>query len=155
MSRRWCLFAGLAVAAGAFAPAAAAAAGLAPATVAKAQAWIGRDASVLLLQLRVDGNRVQIEEDDATLETRYTWRTVTPAWVEKVHVSGGQFMYMESTGNGQRPVFAPIVYEERPHPELHRCDVTYIADSEGIVRRWEHRGPECDADIVGPDARRR
>jgi len=116
----------------------------------KANAWVGRDASQLLMQLRVDGGRVQIDEDDATMETRYTWRTVTPAWVEKVKVAGGEFMFMESTGNGQRPVFAPIVYDEIDHPELHRCSITYIADSEGVVRRWQQDGPNCDEDIVGP-----
>lgn len=116
----------------------------------KAGAWVGRDASDLLMELRVDGGRVQIDEDDATMETRYTWRTVTPAWTERVHVSGGEFMFMESTGNGQRPVFAPIVYDEIDHPEKHRCDVTYIADREGVVRRFELKGPECDADVVGP-----
>ena len=116
----------------------------------KAGAWVGRDASDLLMELRVDGGRVQIDEDDATMETRYTWRTVTPAWTERVHVSGGEFMFMESTGNGQRPVFAPIVYDEIDHPEMHRCDVTYIADREGVVRRFEINGPECDADVVGP-----
>lgn len=116
----------------------------------KAQAWVGRDASQLLMQLRVDGGRVQIVEDDATMETRYIWRTVTPAWTERVHVSGGEFMFMESTGNGQRPVFAPIVYDEVDHPELHRCAITYVADREGVVRRWEQDGPNCAEDIVGP-----
>lgn len=123
---------------------------LSPGAAAKANAWVGRDASALLLDLRVDGNRVNIAEDNATMETRYTWRTVTPAWTEKVKVSGGKFMFMESTGNGQRPVYSPIVYDEIDHPDKHRCEVTYVADSEGVVRRWEQNGPDCNDDIVGP-----
>lgn len=122
---------------------------------ASADGWIGREASQLLMQLRVDGGRVQIEEDDATLETRYTWRTVVPAYTEQVKVGGGEFLYMEPTGtSGERPVFAPIIVEDVHHAEEHRCDITYIADRDGVVRRWQHRGPQCDTDIVGPDARR-
>jgi hypothetical protein len=127
-----------------------------PGTSAKAlaDAWMGRDASELLLQLRVDGGRVRIDEDPTSLETRYTWTTIKPAWTEKVYVSGGEYLHNESTGNGYRPVYAPIYYDNVDHPPEHRCDITYIADSEGVVRRWTARGPECDADIVGPKQRR-
>ncbi|WP_089235758.1 hypothetical protein [Stenotrophomonas lactitubi] len=122
---------------------------------ASADGWVGREASQLLMQLRVDGGRVQIEEDDETLETRYTWRTVVPAYTEQVKVGGGEFLYMEPTGtSGQRAVYAPIIVEDVHHAEEHRCDITYIADRDGVVRRWQHRGPRCDIDIVGPDARR-
>lgn len=121
---------------------------------ARADAWMGREAGQLLTQLRVDGGRVQIVEDDRTLETRYTWSTRDEAWIEKIKVGGGELLYVESTGNGTRPVFAPIIYDEVHHPVAHRCDITYIADSEGVLRRWEHHGPKCADDIVGPVGRR-
>ena len=117
---------------------------------AKAEAWVGRDASDLLMQLRVDGGRVRIQEDDRTLETRYTWSTNTPAWTEKVYVSGGELLGVRIQNNAHIPEYAPTVYDLVDHPVEHRCDVTYIADSEGVVRRWEHAGPHCDDDIVGP-----
>ncbi|MEG2806026.1 hypothetical protein [Stenotrophomonas sp.] len=122
---------------------------------ALADGWIGRDASALLLQLRVDGGRVQIDEDDATLETRYTWTTIQPAWTEKVYVSGGEFLYNEPTPpSGYRPVFAPIHYRNVEHPPVHRCDISYIADREGRVQRWVANGIQCDEDVVGPQQRR-
>ena len=123
---------------------------LGAATAAKANAWVGRDASDLLLQLRVDGGRAQIVEDDATMETRYIWSTSTPAWTERIHVSGGELLGLRIQPNGQIPEYSPIVYEYIDHPIKHRCDITFVVDSEGVVRRWEHRGPDCDEDIIGP-----
>jgi len=131
-------------------PAAAAAYDQASSAATKAGAWVGRDASSLLMELRVDGGRVQIDEDDSTMVTRYTWRTVTPAWTERVHVSGGDLVHVHVRGNLHIPEYTPIVYDEIDHPEKHRCDVTYVADREGVVRRFEIKGPECDADVVGP-----
>ena len=120
---------------------------------AKAQSWVGREASDLLMELRVDGGRVQIDEDDTTMETRYTWRTVTPAWTERVHVSGGDLVHVHVRGNVHIPEYTPIVYDEIDHPEKHRCDVTYVADREGVVQRFDLKGPDCDADVVGRKGR--
>lgn len=124
---------------------------LSGAASARANAWVGRDASALLLKLRVDGGRAKIVEDDGSMETRYTWSTSTPAWTERIHVSGGELIGIRMQPNNvQIPEYTPIVYDYKNHSIKHRCDVTYIADSEGVVRRWEHLGPDCDEDIVGP-----
>ena len=64
---------------------------------AKADAWLGKDASELLMQLRVDGGRVQINENDATNETSYTWSTWNPAWNEEVVTGVDQQMIGLST----------------------------------------------------------
>lgn len=120
---------------------------------ARAQSWVGQDASQLLMALRVDGGRVKIEEDNATMETRYIWRTVTPAWTERIHVSGGELVHVHVRGNVHIPEYTPIVYDEIDHPEMHRCDVTYVADREGVVQRFDLSGPDCDADVVGRKGR--
>ncbi len=106
---------------------------------ARADAWIGRDASELLLQLRVDGGRLEIDEDDSAMETYYTSNTKKPAWTENVYGAVGDLRYVD---------------HQVQHPPEHRCDITYVADREGIIRRWEHDGPQCDKDIVGPKAKR-
>jgi hypothetical protein len=131
----------------------------------KADAWIGRDASELLLQLRVDGGRVDIEEDDATGETRYTWRTWNPAWVETVTTggdlsfggpgAGGGTMVGMAPGAGPNapgtPVFqSPTHTYQVQHAATHRCDVTFFADADGIVARWEFTGSNCSNDIRAP-----
>ena len=130
----------------------------------KADAWIGRDASALLLQLRVDGGRVDIDEDDATGETKYTWHTWNDAWVE-TRTSGGGLSYGnpseagsvmvgETQGGGGvagAPIYrAPTYSTSIQHASTHRCDVTFVADADGIVRRWQFEGSACGSDIKAP-----
>ena len=42
--------------------------------------------------MRVDGGRVDIDEDDATGETKYTWHTWSDAWVQ-IRTNGGGLSY--------------------------------------------------------------
>jgi hypothetical protein len=111
----------------------------------KADAWIGREASELLLQLRVDGGRVRIREIEATGETAYTWSTWNPGRNEIV-ITGSDIT--------PGPVLTKNIYtKEIYHPPTHRCEVTYYADLEGIVRRWEYTGKACGWDIDKPKNR--
>lgn len=122
---------------------------------AKADAWLGRDASELLLQLRVDGGRVEIVENDDTGETSYTWSTWNPAWTETVVTGGGM-----SAGTGSGPVVGvhngtplyqnPTHTHYVEHEATHRCDITFHASMEGIVTRWEYIGGQCARDIAKP-----
>ncbi|WP_454829093.1 hypothetical protein [Pseudoxanthomonas wuyuanensis] len=121
---------------------------------AKADAWLGRDASELLMQLRVDGDRVRIAEIEETGETSYTWSTWNSAYTEKV-VTGVDRQMIGMTPGGQgvaaAPVFSETVYtEDVYHPPTHRCDITFYADMEGIIRRWEYAGSACRTDVVKP-----
>lgn len=109
---------------------------------AKADAWIGKDASELLLQLRVDDGRVQIREIEETGETAYTWSTWNQAWTETV-MTGSELT--------PGPVLTQTIYTQDVHHDAtHRCDITFYADSEGVVRRWEYNGKSCGADIAKP-----
>lgn len=121
---------------------------------AKADAWLGRDASELLLQLRVDGGRVQINESEDSDETSYTWETWNSEYTEKV-VTGvdRQIIGMTQGGNGvaATPIFNETVYtQDVYHPATHRCDITFYADAEGIIRRWAYVGNACRYDIAKP-----
>ncbi len=112
----------------------------------KADEWIGRDASDLLLQLRVDGGRVEITEDDQAGETRYSWATINPAWTE-TWTTGGNVVGISYGA----PIYdSPVQVHERHHDATHRCTITFIADLEGIIRRWEMHGNACRSDVRRP-----
>jgi hypothetical protein len=114
----------------------------------KADRWIGRDASELLMQLRVDGRSVRIEEDDATGETRYIWETYNAAYTSKrVVAEDSRVIGMQ----GGTPIFETnVATQDVFHPATDRCTVTYTADSEGVVRRADYIGDACDWDIKAP-----
>ncbi|MCW4456154.1 hypothetical protein OK348_15295 [Flavobacterium sp. MXW15] len=120
----------------------------------KADAWIGRDASELLLQMRVDGGRVNIEEDDEKGETRYTWSTWNPAWTETTTYQGDVIgMTPGAKGGPSTPIFGQGTTVKTHHPATHRCNITFIADMEGIIRSWRYTGSRCANDIDKPKAK--
>lgn len=111
----------------------------------KADEWIGRDASDLLLQLRVDGGRVEISEDDEAGETHYSWSTINPAWIETWTEQGP----LQGVHRGV-PIFGPGQTHERYHEATHRCTITFIADLEGIIQGWKMHGNACRSDVRRP-----
>ncbi|WP_242101378.1 MULTISPECIES: hypothetical protein [unclassified Lysobacter] len=116
---------------------------------ARADAWLGRDAGELLLQLRVDGDRVQITENDESGETAYTWSTWNPAWTEEV-VTAVDTRPIGATAGGGLLLGQTVYTEDVHHAATHRCDVTFFADSDGVIRRWEYTGNRCTWDIQKP-----
>lgn len=112
-------------------------------TKAKADAWLGRDASELLLQLRVDGGSVHIAEIDATNETSYTWTTANPAWVEEVND-------VQTAPAGPGLMRQTVTTTDIHHAATHRCTLTFYADIDGIIRRWEAEGRRCGSDTIAP-----
>lgn len=121
---------------------------------AAAQAWVGRDASELLTVFRVDGGRINMIENEATGETAY--RFVSRGRGKRVWVSEGHEMATVMTpvaGSGGQavPVTAPVDtgYHEHKEGDL-RCDVTFHADADGSIVRWEYTGEACGRDIEEP-----
>ncbi|GAB2501121.1 hypothetical protein [Lysobacter humi (ex Lee et al. 2017)] len=117
----------------------------------KADEWVGRDASELLLQLRVDGGRVEIEEDEATDETRYIFRTWDDAYYKTVVTGSDQHMIGVDRGT---PIYQETVYTDQVFvPAQHRCTIVFTADPEGIIRHWRYEGDVCVQDIKRPKNR--
>lgn len=121
----------------------------------KAEAWIGRDASELLLQLRVDGGHVEIEEDEATDETRYIFRTWDSGYYQTVIVGGSENLIgVQNVGGAQVPIYQDNYIRERQYvPPTHRCTIVFTADPEGIIRHWRYEGDVCVQDIKRPKNR--
>ena len=117
----------------------------------KADQWIGRDASELLLALRVDGGRVEIEEDEASGETRYIFRTWNDAYYTTVVTGTDSRMIGIDRGT---PIFHEDVHTKQVYvPPSHRCTIVFTADIEGIVRDWRYEGEVCAQDIARPKDR--
>lgn len=120
-------------------------------TKRKADEWIGRDASQLLLQLRVDGGRVEIEEDEATDETRYIFRTWDDAYYKTVVTGSDQHLVGVDRGT---PIYQETVYTDQVFvPAQHRCTIVFTADAEGVIRHWRYEGDVCVQDIKRPKNR--
>lgn len=117
---------------------------------AKAEDWVGRDASDLLLQLRVDGDSVQIEELESG-ETSYTWDTWNPAYIQQVVTGTSNQVVGMGPGPRGGPIMNQTVHTKDVYvPATHRCIVTFYADMLGIIRRWEYEGKSCRRDISRP-----
>ncbi len=112
-----------------------------------ADAWLGQDASELLIQWPVDSDvKFSVSENHDTHETAYTYYFSVPAyysfnyWTE----STGQVVGMASGQGWQAPIYDQVQYSERVyHPEQEQCNVTFIADSQGTIQRYDFRGSNC------------
>jgi hypothetical protein len=101
---------------------------------AVADAWLGHDASELLMQWPVDRGFTQEELPGG--ETAYSYGFGTPEehWTESVTNAVGQVgntMIMET--------------QAVPHYKAaeHHCTVTFYANKEGIISRYEYDGVKC------------
>lgn len=123
----------------------------------KLDAWIGKDASQLLLEWRVDGRHLNVRENDDTGDTYYTFTFRNPAWRERVQVGTQTQMVGMTPGSfagNQVTSMVPVhqttpIYEMRHHPESTRCTVLFRADYEGVINYWAYEGT-CNRDTQAP-----
>ncbi len=114
-----------------------------------ATAWIGHEAADLLMQWTVsDDVRFSTSENAKTHETAYTYYFAIPAhytfnyWTENT----GNIIGMTPGGGGvaSMPIFEQVQHVEKTyHPLSEQCNVTFIADVQGIIRRYDFRGSNC------------
>ncbi|RMH91009.1 hypothetical protein EBB59_08660 [Lysobacter pythonis] len=123
----------------------------------KLDAWLDRDASQLLMEWRVDGDYLDIEENDDTGETLYTWRFWNEAWNERVVVGSENRvvgMAAASMARGQVTSMVPVqqsvpIYGTLNHPASLRCTVIFRANPEDVIDHWKPRG-DCKRDARAP-----
>lgn len=101
-----------------------------------AESWLGHDASELLVQWPVDkGYRTY--ELESSNETAYSFYFGVDA-----------YSYTHDVYDGQQMV-APNVIQQNYHqetvnvPRQDHCFITFYADAEGIISRYEYNGVKC------------
>ncbi|WP_369943455.1 hypothetical protein [Xanthomonas medicagonis] len=111
-----------------------------------ARSWIGHDAAELMMQWPVDRG-LYTSENTETHETAYTYNFGIEAhyrtdyWTEQGNIVG-----MSPGGNG---VAATPIFEQNQRsqtvfvPAEHHCEVTFIANAEGIITRYDFAGSKC------------
>ncbi|PKV14732.1 hypothetical protein [Xanthomonas prunicola] len=111
-----------------------------------ARSWIGHDASELMMQWPVDSG-LYTSENTETHETAYTYNFGvkehyrTDYWTEQGGVIG-----MAPGGNGVAPT--PIFEQNQRSqtvfvPAEYHCEVTFVANAEGIITRYDFAGSKC------------
>lgn len=111
-----------------------------------ARSWLGHDAAELMMQWPVDRG-LYTSENTETHETAYTYNFGTEAhyrtdyWTEQGGVIG-----MAPGGNGVAPT--PIFEQNQRSqttfvPAEHHCEITFVADADGIITRYDFAGSKC------------
>jgi len=101
-----------------------------------ANSWLGHDASELLVQWPVDAG-FSTYEVEKTGETGYKWTFGVPA-----------HSYTQTIFDGQQQIDVNVI-QQNYHEELvdvaakYECFVTFIANAEGIITRYEYNGSKC------------
>ncbi|WP_426702126.1 hypothetical protein ACPPVV_03680 [Rhodanobacter sp. Col0626] len=111
------------------------------ASTAIAESWIGHDASVLLTQWPVDSG-FTTSEVTKTNETAYSYTFGQDAYVHSYDVSDGWAPV--GTGPQGELVMQESLHTEREYvPQKIDCTITFYADEQGIIRRYEYDGNAC------------
>ncbi|KAB0535428.1 MULTISPECIES: hypothetical protein [Xanthomonas] len=112
-----------------------------------AQSWIGHDASELMMQWPV-GKGLYTSENIETQETAYTYNFGIEAHYRTHYwTTQGGVVGMVGGGNGVAPT--PI-FQENQHseevfvPAEHHCEITFIANADGIITRYDFAGSKCN-----------
>ncbi|KAB7767519.1 hypothetical protein CKY51_11420 [Xanthomonas maliensis] len=115
-----------------------------------AKAWLGHDASELMLQWPVDRG-LYISENVQTQETAYTYNFGIPAhyrtdyWVEQ-----GPMVGVVQGGGVATPIFSQELHSSKTFvPQEDHCEVTFVADAQGIISRYDFAGSKCKPYIRG------
>lgn len=116
-----------------------------------AQARLGHDAADLLMQWPVDDSiNFSISENPQTKETAYTYYFSVPAhytfncWTEQTDNIVSIQQGIGRQAGRQAPIFEQVQHADKVyHPEQQQCNVTFVADTEGILTRYDFRGSNC------------
>jgi hypothetical protein len=106
-----------------------------------AKSWIGHDASELLTQWPVDSgfNTFEIQK---TNETAYSYNFGVRAHTNTYNVSDGAEPVGTDAQGGL--VMAENYHTEKEYvPQKIECDMTFYANTQGIIIRYEYRGTTC------------
>ncbi|PPT27246.1 hypothetical protein [Xanthomonas arboricola] len=112
-----------------------------------ARSWIGHDASELMMQWPV-GKGLYTSENTETQETAYTYNFGIEAhyrtnyWTTQGGIIG-------TVGGGNGVAATPIFQENQQSEEVfvpaeHHCEITFVADSDGIITRYDFAGSKCN-----------
>jgi hypothetical protein len=101
-----------------------------------AKSWLGHDASALLMQWPVDSG-YRAFEVDATGETGYSW--------DFGRNESSYTDYWQSASPAGPGIVAVEQHSEKVVvPRQYHCGVTFYANADGIISRYEYGGPQCN-----------
>lgn len=114
-------------------------------STAIAESWIGHDASELLTQWPVDSGFVMREQSENN-ETAYFYTFGVDAHTRTYSVSDGQ-QAMGTDANGQVVVANQSHTEQEYVPATVNCEISFYANAQGIITRYDYRGRTCRIDF--------
>lgn len=105
-----------------------------------ARSWLGHDASELMMQWPVDRG-LYTSENTETRETAYTYNFGTEAHYRTDYwTTQGQLIGVDR---------GTPIYQQDQHsqtsfvPAEHHCEITFVANAEGIITRYDFAGSKC------------
>jgi len=106
-----------------------------------ARSWVGHDASELMMQWPVDRG-LYTSENTETHETAYTYNFGIDAHYRTDYwTTDGPLMGVDH---------GTPLYRQEEHsqttfvPTEHHCEVTFVANADGIITRYDFAGSKCN-----------
>ncbi|KTF40466.1 hypothetical protein [Xanthomonas translucens] len=105
-----------------------------------ARSWVGHDASELMMQWPVDRG-LYTAENTETHETAYTYNFgIEEHYRTDYWTTDGRIVGMD----GNTPIFEQIGHSQTVFvPTEQHCEVTFVANAEGIITRYDFAGSKC------------